>query len=127
MHTTRLWMSGVFSTTTMYSPCGPSNPSSLIAAVPSARRRSLKAGSAHAGAALELVGLGKARLDRKDADAREPVLEVARRKVVGGLHALDRVAELAATVGAEKTNGADHHPKRAALPGVVEHRLGGFV
>ena len=48
MHTITLCTAGVFSTTTMWSPSAPPKPSSAIAAVPSASRRCLYRGSAHA-------------------------------------------------------------------------------
>ena len=44
MHTTRLWTLGVFSTTTMWLPSAPPNPSSEMAAVPSSRRRGFVVG-----------------------------------------------------------------------------------
>ena len=48
MQTTTWWVSAVFSTTTMCSPCGPLKPSSAIAAVPSSSSRALYSGSTQA-------------------------------------------------------------------------------
>ena len=58
MQTVTWCLVAVFSTTTMCSPCGPENPSSATAAVPSASSRSRYAGSVQARATTRAPFIG---------------------------------------------------------------------
>ena len=69
MHTTRLCTCSVFSTTRTLSPSAPAMPSSAIAAVPSASRRSLNAGSTHARATTRAPWCGPMRCSRCSTNA----------------------------------------------------------
>src|SRR6185369_14394300 len=70
---------------------------------------------------LELGGVDDTLLREQAGDAVEPVLEVARGQIVGGVHALDPVAELVDVVDGPARGSHDGDHRR--LPARVEGRL----